>query len=142
VACFSSLECVGGELYLTREIDAGCLTALERVGAGLGVRDASVATLEGLRSLGSVGGSLEIWGTTALSELAGLEALRHVGGSLSIDDNAALTDIDALLGLTRVGASFIVTENPLLPTCAAENLSALPVVRGSTTISENGPCEP
>lgn len=93
------------------------LASLAEVGGDLTIQNTAVATLEGLGSLSSVEGTLELEHNPVLGSLAGLESVEHVGWGLVIASNRslpqceaedleqALRDRGALEGSSRIAAN-------------------------------------
>jgi hypothetical protein len=97
-----------------------------------------------LGSLVYIKGEVEIEGNRSLPSLDGLRSLKYVGGSLTIGGqnckhpNGELADISGLDGLESVGGNIKIEENPRLPTCAAEALvERLKYFPGIATIDGN-----
>ena len=69
---------------------------MQSVGDELIIRDNRLLTsLEGLRSLQSVGGAVMIWGSDALQDLKGLDKLTRIE-NLLIHENASLASLKGL----------------------------------------------
>ena len=68
----------------------------------------SLTSLNGLESLISIGGSLELAGNNSLSNLAGLENLTSIGGELLLIDNASLTSLTELNNLISIGGNLSI----------------------------------
>ncbi len=92
-----------------------------------------ITNLNGLNTLVSIGGSLEIgtsWLPTNnqhLISLSGLELLTSIGGDLRISENDSLSDIFAFSNLTSVGGNIEIVENDALTNLSGlENLTSIP----------------
>ena len=83
------------------------LNVLTHIGGDLNIgwdfNDFPLTSLIGLESLTSIGGTLEIFGTTELSSLTGLNNLTTIGNSLYISFTEALQDLSGLESLETVG---------------------------------------
>lgn len=92
---------------------------------------------EGLDTLATVGGSVEITANQAMQS-AGMPALRTVVGALSITDNPSLFGLE----LPLVSANVItVTNNPVLSACVATALLSHSRAKGSQSGNdESQPC--
>jgi hypothetical protein len=93
--------------------DLSPLACLEHVTGGLFI-NGQVKRLDGLLSLTSVGGSLEVVGNQLLTQMNGLAALGEVGGDVVITNNGALTSLAGLEGLTTVGGALSMEDNGAL----------------------------
>jgi len=85
------------------------LHSLESVGGNLEIWELqNLNNIEGLRSLKSIGGHLWIWDMPVLSNLEGLDSLRYIGAELDFSYNPSLNDISSLAMLDTIigGMSF------------------------------------
>ena len=99
------------------EVDALGASGCDRITGYLKISNTGITNLDGLASLTSVGGDLEIEFNHALTNLDGLASLTSVGGNLSIYNNDALTNIDGLASLTSVGGDLEIEFNYALANC-------------------------
>lgn len=93
-------------------------------------------TLDPLRDLERVDGTLTIFRNHALDGVGALARLERVGGAFSIrlDESPALVDLDGLESLREVG-ELELSGNGLL--ASLRGLRALATVRGNVTIRDN-----
>lgn len=98
-------------------------------------RATPIHNLEGLRSITSISGSLEINGNSQLSSLQGLDNLKKIEGSLIISGNPSLSDIDALQHLSGTLRNGRIANNGSLANL--QGLVGLQSVSGDLTISNN-----
>jgi hypothetical protein len=129
-ASTAARDCAGRTVRSDSEVQtfAGCTRVLgDLTIAG------TVTTLEPLRQVNAVWGTLAIDSTDQLRALDGLQALR-AASDVALSDNSQLKDIRALKGLRAV-RSLTITDNPLL-----ETLSGLQGLRSleRLTIGSNG----
>ncbi|MEZ5031721.1 MAG: T9SS type A sorting domain-containing protein [Saprospiraceae bacterium] len=109
------------------------LSSLSSVGGYLQITsNASLTNLDGLSSLSSVGGNVNITNDAALTNLDGLSSLSSVGGYLNLWNNISLTNLDGLSSLTSVGQNVLINNNDLLTNL--DGLSTLNSVGGSLYI--------
>jgi hypothetical protein len=81
--------------------------------------------LDYLENLESVGGNL-IFEATLVPDVQSLTGLRHVGGDLQIIWNLHLSELDGLFGVTSIGGDLVIEGNDELTSCeAAELVSAI-----------------
>jgi len=106
-------------------------------GQGLKVENnATLTNLDGLSSLTSVNGYLDVSGNATLTNLDGLSNLTYVHGSLYVSNNAVLTNLDGLSNLTSVYiGNLAVASNDLL--INLDGLSNLTSVDGFLFVSSN-----
>jgi len=101
----------------------------------------SIANLNGLNVLSTIGDGLSIVGSPNLINLMGLENLTSIGGDLwiGIDDvvlgNLSLSSLEGLNSLTTIGGDFHMYHNPMLATVSA--LSNLTSIGGRLYIMDN-----
>jgi hypothetical protein len=95
-------------------------------------------------SIEYVKGDVIIEGNRLLASLDGLRSLKYIGGSLIIRNrmckypNEQLSDISGLNNLESVSGDIIIEGNPKLPTCAVDALVArLKYFPGIATIESN-----
>jgi len=72
------------------------LASLTEVGGDLRIQNTAIESLEGLGSLSSVEGTLEVEHNPVLRSLVGLESVTHIGWSLAIASNRSLPQCEAL----------------------------------------------
>jgi hypothetical protein len=118
------------------------LSKLTSVGDYLEINGNSALTnLDGLSNLTSVGGALAMYDNDALTNLDGLSNLAAAVGSVLIDANPALTNIDGLSNLTSVGDYLEIYENAALCQDSVDAVVAACTIGGTvTTTSNNGTC--
>ena len=89
-----------------------------------------IRNLDGLESLTTIGGHLQIggcvWmdaciGNQKLRDIEGLRNLKSVGGDVEIVSNISLTNIDGLRSLEEIGGSLSISGNPVLKNLAGLN---------------------
>ena len=85
------------------------LEAIRRVRQAFVVRD-SEASLEGLDSLATVGGTLFLDDVSRMSSLEGLSGLAEVGGHLRIDDAPTLNSLNGLSNLRNISGILWLTK--------------------------------
>jgi len=132
----ATCDTVAGRLTVAGNdiVDLSFLSALTSVG-GLAINgNATLANLDGLSALTSVGEHLNIWGNDALTNLDGLSALTSVGEDLDIGFNAALANLDGLSALTSVVGSLNIRDNYTLTNL--DGLSAMTSI-GDLNIGDN-----
>jgi hypothetical protein len=95
----------------------------------------TLAHMNGLGNLKTVGGVLSIGSNTVLAQINGLSGLTSVGGDVNIQTNAALTSVTGLSALTFVGGFFQIYNNDALTTLSG--LSALTTVEGYLNVQSN-----
>jgi hypothetical protein len=102
-----------------------------------------LTNLDGLSSLTSIGGNLEIYDNDALTNLDGLSNLTSIGGKLHIDDNDALITLN-MDSLNFVFANFQISRNIELCSYLAEDLRDQVMagggIGGSIEIADNKNC--
>jgi hypothetical protein len=123
LAAFGGLATLDA-LTLERNGRLASLDELDDVTAlRLGLRvegNPALTTLEGLHSVATAGDvAIDDNGVVSME---GLRSLHDVAGSLSISGNGALASLAGLARLSRVGAELGIDANPLLP---AEEVAAL-----------------
>jgi len=77
----------------------------------------SLASLDGLENLGTIGQSLSIRGNSLLEDLQGLNGLNHIGTGIYIEGNDLLANLHGLENLEVVGDDLVIGGN--------DNLSSL-----------------
>lgn len=114
---------------------AGCST----LDGNLSITAPEITDVEGLETIQTITGDLEILSTDSLESLQGLDNLGSVGGSLIISANEALSDLSALAALSEVGAegaaALVVVDNAMLATL--EGLAGVTFTLASITIYTN-----
>jgi hypothetical protein len=102
----SSLDFVDGTFLVegTPDHDFTGLDSIRRVRRALVVRD-SEASLVGLDSLGTIGGSLFLDGVPRISSLDGLSGLSEIGGHLRIYDAPSLNSLSGPSNLRNISGS-------------------------------------
>ena len=101
------------------------------VSGGLSIRSVGIASLaitnlDGLSSLTSVGGDLELHDNDSLTSISGLSNLTSVEGGVQIYTNDSLTNIGGLSNLTSIGGGLWISQNTSLTNL--DGLSSLTVV--------------
>jgi pimeloyl-ACP methyl ester carboxylesterase len=99
------------------------------------IHGASISNLNGLSTINSIGGYLDIVDNPLLSNIDGLINLSSIGGYIDINSNPYLSNINGLSNLSSVGFYFSIFNNSAL-----ENLSGIENMNyiGSTfVIQEN-----
>ncbi len=107
------------------DIDAfSCVNVFDlTIGPEQGATDSDITNLGGLSGLRRVYHDLTIKGTTRLTSLRGLEGLRdvgssggtlNIGGYLTISENAALQSLNGFDNLTEIGGRLYINNNPAL----------------------------
>jgi hypothetical protein len=110
--------------------DLAPLAQLQRVDSALVIDQLdNLVSVHGLESLVSVGGTLEISGSTALHDVA-LPALVSVEGSLSIEDNLGLLHIGGLGSLQSIGGELRLNHDTNLT--SFDDMPALKTLGGFT----------
>ena len=109
-----------------------CLTSVFDLWIG---NNATLAHLDGLNSITSVGGSLAVNWNGALTNLDELSVLASLGGRLQIEYNPALTNLDGLSGITSVGDYLNISGNGALTNL--DGLSGITSVGGNSWIQYN-----
>jgi hypothetical protein len=80
--------------------------------------NANLASITGLSSLASLGGSLLVSANPLLESLEGLENLAYIGEDVFISNNNILSDISALANVSPANVLALrITGNPLLSVC-------------------------
>lgn len=108
---FGPIAAVGGDLWIHGDpalIDLDALSSLLTVAGTLHVGD--IGSTNGLDSLVDVGG-LVVAATTSLRDLDGLSSVVTVDGDLEISGNTALDSLSGLYSVTMVGGDFRVVDN-------------------------------
>lgn len=102
----SSLDFVDGNFSVTNTgaHDFSGLDSIRRVRNALVLMD-SQASLEGLDSLATVGGTVRLERVSRLRDLNGLSGLAEIGGHLRIEDAATLSSISGMTALRNVTGS-------------------------------------
>jgi hypothetical protein len=95
-----------------------------------------ITDLTPLQTLTFIGGHLSIGGNDALTNLDGFSAVDSIGGGLQIWSNGALADLSGLSGVTRVGGPLTIHANPELADLGG--LSSLVFLAGGATVYYNG----
>ncbi len=96
----------------------------------------TIFNLNGLSSLTSIGGYLEIGGCKYLNSLSGLGNLVSIGGYLNIQETESLADLSALGNLKFIGGNLDLRYNQSLT--HLNGLNQLDSLPGSLTIWANG----
>jgi hypothetical protein len=95
-----------GDYIIENSIDLNTLEGYSTVTGDLTINAGPLPNISALHSLTTVGGDLNIYRNTALTDLSGLENLTTVGGSFDMERNSALTSTSALENLSVVGDKF------------------------------------
>jgi hypothetical protein len=123
-----------GDYYIADSTDVQMLNGYTEITGTLNISNSNLKRLEGLETLTSVGGGLNIYYNRALTSLTGLNNLTLVGGDLYIDQNTALTNLTGLENLISVGGNLDIIYNTTLKSLSGfENLTSV----GGLIISEN-----
>lgn len=133
-----SLTTVGGDLYINSSYltHVDQLENLTSIGGHLEVYGSTQLTnLDGLSNLTEVGRDLSVMFTIALSDLDGLNAVERVGGSLRIESNAVIERIDGLNALEEVESGVYIEGNPLMTSVGG--LSALTTIGSDLQLKNN-----
>ncbi|MFB6265342.1 MAG: hypothetical protein ABEL76_17210, partial [Bradymonadaceae bacterium] len=91
-----------------------------------------IASLEPLRPVLAVRGSVNLQRNPKLDSLSGLENLRWVGESLRIEGNEGLEDLQGLDSLERVGGNLRIFAEP--PLRSLRGLESLRTIEGTLTL--------
>ena len=102
----SSLDFVDGNFSVTftGAHDFSGLDAIRRVRSALVLMDSS-ASLDGLDSLSTVGGTVRLERVDRLRDLAGLSGLTEIGGHLRIEDAPTLNSLTGMTALRNITGS-------------------------------------
>lgn len=92
----------------------------------------AITNVNGLSSLQSIAGRLNLNGNTQLNDISGLASLRSVGGALFLSNNIPVADVNALASLQSVGGVLDLSQNPNLAN--VDGLSGLQSVGGHLSI--------
>jgi hypothetical protein len=115
-----------GDYYIADSTDVQMLNGYTEITGTLNISNSNLKRLEGLETLTSVGGGLNIYYNRALTSLTGLDNLSLVGGDLYIDQNTALTNLTGLENLTSVGGNLDIIYNTTLKSLSGfENLTSV-----------------
>ncbi len=79
----SGLHCVTGSLYIDHQSNLSSLSSLQKVGGSLNLWESSAQNVDGLANLTEIGLGLWIQGNQGLESLAGLSQLRSLGARSS-----------------------------------------------------------
>lgn len=113
-----SLDClceIAGDVAVIGDVFAlDGLDGLLAIGGDLEVSDNDLLDRVSLRSLRTIGGSLDLHGLGALRTTSDLESLESVGGSVAITGNDLLQDVHALARITEVRGGLDLSGNALL----------------------------
>ncbi|WP_157983140.1 receptor L domain-containing protein [Psychroflexus aestuariivivens] len=107
-------DIVKGDLIIEGEFIQSLenLKFIKEIRGSLIVRNTSnLKTLKGLNSLKSIQKDLKIEQNFQLENLLGLDSLKSIGGSLKISSNNSLQDLEGLLDLQNLGKDFIIENN-------------------------------
>lgn len=102
-----------GDIYIFRTEDMLLLEGYNAITGDVKISEEAIDTLDFMACITSVGGNLQVFGTTA-TDVAGLANLETIGGSISISENPNLVEIYGFDALTDIGGAFIITKNPVL----------------------------
>jgi hypothetical protein len=112
------------------------LTGVTSVGQDLNIVDNdAVTTLDGLSGITSVEWSLDISSNDALANLDGLDGITALRGDLSIGGNASLTNLNGLDGITSVGGYIAIGGNASLTNL--DGLDGITSFTGTLRIQNN-----
>ena len=112
------------------------LISLTTIGGYLDIyNNAALTSLSGLDNLTSIGGYLSISLNLSLNSLSKLDNLTTLGGSLSIDSNNDLTSLAGLDNISSTGGYFFIGYNSSLTSLS--ELSNLSSIGGDFSISGN-----
>ena len=143
LSCFLSIfmltESKAQDVTLTTQaqVDAfdGSITTLSSLTIGNFSVSSDISDLSNLSNLTSIGGSLEIFSTSALTSLNGLNGLTYVGGKLTVQDNHILSNLDGLINIIFIGGKISIPFNPLLENL--DGLSSITSIVGDLNITGN-----
>ncbi|MCU0370238.1 MAG: T9SS type A sorting domain-containing protein [Bacteroidales bacterium] len=85
-----------------------------------------ILNLNGLSTIQSIGGNLNITENNVLSNLNGLDSISFIGGDLQVSDNDSLPDMSGMGGLSFVGGNIFIGYNYSLSSIAGfDNLTSV-----------------
>lgn len=112
------------------------LNTLTSIGGFLDIRlNNDLANLNGLANLTSTGGFLSVYNNDALIDLTGLDQVTHIGEHFYITYSDALTSLTGLENLSTVGGNLEIRTNDLLTNLSA--LNSLTTIGGGLEIRAN-----
>lgn len=100
------------------------------------ISGSNITNLNGLSTLTSVGGYLNISGNSILTSVSGLSALTSVTSYFQIDNNSTLTTISGFSALTSIGGVFYIRDNTALT--SINGFSSLASIQSTFYIYNNG----
>ena len=95
-------EVLHGDYTIQNNWDIAAIDGVTEITGDLYIEGSTLRTLEGLESLTTVGGDLEVYQCQELNSLVGLDNLTTVGEYFSIQFNYPLVSLDGLQNLTDV----------------------------------------
>lgn len=131
----SGLEAIGGSVSVTGTgLQMLDLSAPRAIGGALEVRDHPELVEVRLHRLATVGGSLTVAASPALSMLAGTTGVTEVAGSIVLQDLPALAHLDDFAALVSLGGDVVVQRTGLLSFNGLHRLTHVP---GSILVEYN-----
>jgi hypothetical protein len=144
VALELRVDVVGGEIDIAENVGLERLKEWSYLTEAGGLRVAdnpALTSLQGLVTLSTVHGTVQLLNQRALEDVTGLGGLVTVGDHLLIQSNRGLTDLRSLGHVESVGADLRIQDNRDLPTSRAEALVETigeDHIGGTITIVGNG----
>jgi hypothetical protein len=99
------------------------------------INGVDITNLNGLSSVVSIGGALEIIDNNNLTSLAGLNSISSIGGDLFIYENHALVNLEGLYAVSSIGHSLLISRNEALINLTG--LGPIQFINYDVDISEN-----
>ena len=121
-----------GSVEVRSKADLEALRNYTRITGYLKVEESldGFSTVDELKNIRCIDGSVEIEENGTLLSLNGLSELRRIGGSLTISKNSSLADL-GLNNLKNIGGARLkIVQNGALPTCEATDLRDVLVSEG------------
>ena len=124
IACGITITCPNNITFTTQaeinnfpSIYPGCTT----ITGNVTIQGSDITNLNGLSSITSIGGGLDIEGNSNLTSLSGLDAVTSIGANIYISGNSTLTSLSGLDAVTSIGAGFAILYNGALTTLTELN---------------------
>ena len=125
-------DAVSGNVYISGfDFDLSPLSNIQSIGGNLTLE--FVDNIDGLASLATIGGSLEI-DRSKLTSLDGFDSLTNIGGGLALTSNLELIDVQGLEGIESL-ENLVVQENHQLT--SLDGLSGLTTINGQLYLRWN-----